>query len=124
LLATRLLFLFHFLPRLKDAANKQAAGSETSSQVVNVNATTREREMARNYYIVQAAVHATNDAGVIMHASSASGAGHWISALIFFAFDIGTPLFHASRRRLVCPDEESTHQDYRTRYASFVMYSC
>lgn len=84
-----------------------AAGSETSSQVVNVNATTRERDGSQllNIYIVEAAVHATNDPGVIMHASSAS-AGHWISALIFFAFDIGTRLFH-TRRRLVCPDEES-----------------
>jgi hypothetical protein len=80
----------------------------------------RERWLA--IIIVHAAVHATNDPGVIMHASSASGAGHWISALIFFAFDIGTPFFSLANRDWFAQTRKvSGCKDYRTRYA---MYLC
>lgn len=67
-------------------------------------------------------MHATNDPGVIMHASSASGAGHWISALIFFAFDIGTPFFHSPTetglpRQGKCPAARIIAQGMRCIYA-------
>jgi hypothetical protein len=93
-----------FPPRLKDAANKRRGRRQVLRLLTSMRLQERERWLA--IIIVHAAVHATNDPGVIMHASSASGAGHWISALIFCAFDIGTPFFH-SPPRLVCPDKES-----------------
>lgn len=76
------LFLSNFLPRLKNAANKRRG----RRQVLRLLTSLRRRERWLAIIIVHAAVHATNDPGVIMHASSGAPADHWISALIFFRF--------------------------------------
>lgn len=99
-----------FLPRLKDAANKRAAGSETSSQVVNVNAAT------------------TRDGSQLLYCSGGRACNKWswcnyarlqcqwclpLDFCINFLY-IWHRTFSYSPPTGLPADEESTHQDYRT----------